>query len=143
VISDQRRGADRGGAAAERGNEAKDQQAFERRRGHAADRRQDVNGEAHVDRALPAEAVEQRAVNDLSEREADEVHRHAERHTRHRDVQIRSDLRERRQVQVDREGRQGIEDAEHHDQHGGGMSFLHVRSNQSGHCTKRQILWYH
>jgi hypothetical protein len=115
VISNQSNGADRGSAAAQCRNESKHQQAFERRGRHAAQGGEHIDGQPGINGPLPAEAIQQRPIDHLAEREANEVHRHAERHARNSDIEIRRDLREGRQIQVDGERRQRIQKAEHDD----------------------------
>ena len=97
-------GADLGDAAAEGLEEAQGDEGAEVGREGAADGGQDIDGQAEVERALAAEAVEKGTVEDLAEREADEVGGERQRDGRAVGVIGCGDLRERGQVHVDGEG---------------------------------------
>ena len=90
---------------------AGDEQA-RRRRQHAAERGENEQAEAGVNRSFAPEAVEQRTVEDLAERQPDKIARYRERNFRLRGAEIARDLRKCRQIHVDRKRTHGVERAE-------------------------------
>ena len=72
-----------------------------RTHGDAAERGDDEQAQARIERPLASEAIEQRPIEQLPERKPDEIARDRERNLRRRRAEIMRDLRKRRQIHVD------------------------------------------
>ena len=88
---------------AERLEGARRQQRLDRGRERAGERGRAVDRERRAQHRNAAEAIRQRAVDDLSDRVGDHVERERELHRRGRGAEQPPDLGKRRQVHVDRD----------------------------------------
>jgi hypothetical protein len=110
----------------------------------AADRRGDIDRDARQDDRAPAEAIARRAVEDLAEAERQHEGREGELNVACRAVQLADDGRQRRQVHVDRqrrEGRQqGQQDQQERREGGTGCVGGHRRKGPTHITTRRRVL---
>ena len=93
-------------------SDAQPDEHLDRRRDRAQDRRHDVQRDADQDGRAPAEPVGQRADDELADRAADHHRGHRQLGGGRGRVQVARDVRQRRQVDVVRDGRQRAHHAE-------------------------------
>ena len=111
-------GGDLRGAASEGLDEAERDEGVDTVRLRQSDGRDNVDDEAEVERALASEAVEERAVEDLSQGEADEVGGEREVDGCGGGAEIGGEVGEGGEVHVDGEGRNDTEQAQQDDDPG-------------------------
>ncbi len=97
------------GAASQRLDKAKRNEGIDTVRLRASDGSKDVEDESKIERPLSAEAVKERAVEDLSDCKTDEITRQRERDDGGGRFEITSDGGERWEIHVDGKG---IDDTE-------------------------------
>jgi hypothetical protein len=126
-IPDHGDGADLRDTAAKRLQQSKGDEQFRRAHGDAAEGRNGEQAQARIERPLASEAIEQRTVEQLPEREPNEIPRDRERDLRRRRAEIVRDLRKRRQIHVDGERADGAQRSENENDQ-------QIRATATWHC---------